>query len=393
VSSGVPAVKFSRTRHYWLLRNAVKELMPRQFVEHGPVEHDPDLENAEHVQLEWPAHVRKPSVGLVRDIDNYPYWTKYARFLRWNEIPFDIYDIHCSHWFRVAQRYDMVLWRPMSFPFELEECRRKFHLLERELGLVCYPSFAEAQVYEDKIAQSELLRHHGFPVIDTFVSNSEQEALAYVAAAEYPLVWKLTTGSGSLGVELVRSRRDAERLIRQVFGFAGRRTYWPYTRQKNYVYLQPLVAGARYDLRVVVAGSLMFGYYRDVPSGEFRASGMHTERYDLPSSAAVRMARRVATALSMPCLAVDFIEDTRSGDLKIIELSLFVEVRDLADQLGKDGVSGALVLDAEGEEYVFRPMLVWMHEAVLKEVMETRWIARETHRLHDQAGNPPSRER
>ena len=187
-----------------LLRNALKELLPGRFPEPGPVDDSADLEEAEPVLLAWPDGVPKPQVGLVPDIDEHPYWTKYRRFLRANGIPFEIYDIHRSTWLREAQRFDMVVWRPSSYPYELEECRRKVHILERELGMVCYPSLAEAQLYEDKITQYELLRHHGLPVIDTFISSSEAETLEHLATCNYPLVWKLTAGSGSLGVELLR---------------------------------------------------------------------------------------------------------------------------------------------------------------------------------------------
>ncbi len=290
-------MRLTRTRRYMMARNALKELLPARFPESRPVDDGAELEGAEQVLLAWPESVPKPRVGLVRDIDDYPYWTKYRRFLRANEIPYEIYDLHRSTWLLDAQRFDMVLWRPSSYPYELEECRRKFHILERELDMVCYPSFAEAQLYEDKITQYELLRHHGLPVIETFVSNSEPETLEYLRSCAYPLVWKLTAGSGSYGVELAPDRRTAERWVRRVFDFAGRRTYWPYVGQKNYVYLQRFIPDATYDLRVIVIGSMVFGYYRDVPRGEFRASGMGSVRWGALPLEAMRIARRVARAL------------------------------------------------------------------------------------------------
>ena len=370
-------MRLTRTRRYWLLRNAVKQLVPRRFSERGPVEDGPELEKAEHVWLEWPAGVRKPHVGLVRDIDRYPYWTKYRRFLQANDIPFEIYDIHRSSWLRDAERFDMVVWALASFPYELDESRRKLHVLEKELGMLCYPSFAEAQLYEDKITQYELLRYHGLPVIDTFISNSEAEVLEYLATCEYPVVWKITAGAGSLGVELVRNRRVAERWVRQVFGFAGRRTYWPYVSQKNYVYLQTFVPHAHSDLRVIVAGSMVFGYYRDVPAGEFRASGMNLVRWDPPPREAILLARRVARALDLPCIAVDMLGDAAGNELRIIELSAFPTV-DMLDELRQDGVAGVFEFDGEADDYRFQPMRVWLQEVALKHVLETRWLARES---------------
>ena len=368
-------MRLARTRRYTLLRNAVKQLLPMRFPEPSPVDDSATLEDAEQVLLAWPDGVRKPHVGLVRDIDEYPYWTKYRRFLLANEIPFEIYDIHRSTWLRDAERFDLVLWRPSSYPYELEECRRKFHILEQELDMVCYPSFAEAQLYEDKITQYELLRRHGLPVIETFISNSASETLEHLAACAYPLVWKITAGSGSLGVERVRTRRVADRWARRVFDFAGRSTYWPYVGQKNYVYLQRFIADASYDLRVIVIGSMVFGYYRDVPKGEFRASGMHLVRWDALSCEAMHTARRVAEVLRLPCVAVDIM--AVGEDVQIIEISQFIQVETPA-QLRLHGVPGAYVLDGPGDEdYHFAPMRVWVQELALKRVLETRWVDRE----------------
>jgi len=369
-------VRLTRTRRYMLLRSAAKHMVPHRFTEHGPLEDGPELEDAEHVLLAWPADARKPFVGLVLDTDSYPYWTKYRRFLQANDIAFEIYDIHRSSWLREAQRFDMVVWRPMSYPHELEECRRKFHILEEELGILCYPSVAEVQLYEDKITQFELLRSHGLPVIDTFVSHSEDETMEYLAHCEYPLVWKLTAGSGSLGVELVRTRRTAQRWVRQVFSFAGRRTYWSYVSQKSYVYLQRFVPNAGYDLRVIVVGSTVFGYYRDVPKGEFRASGMHTERHDPPSAEAISLARRVAEVLDLPHVAVDMLVDTTTKDLRIIEISSFPQVLpgEAFLHYGREPGAGG----SNGPDDVrARPVRLWPQELALKHVIETRWFARE----------------
>ncbi len=370
-------MRLTRTRRYLLLRNAAKELLPRRFPEPGPVTHDPELEEAEPTLMDWPAGVRKPRVGLVRDVDPHPYWTKYRRFLQANDIPFAIYDIHRSSWLRDAESFDMVIWRPMSYPYELEECRRKAYILEAQLGMICQPSVAEVQLYEDKITQWELLKHHALPVVETFISSSQEETLDYLARCEYPLVWKITAGSGSLGVELVRTRRTAERWARRVFGSRGRRTYWPYVGQKNYVYLQRFVPNAGYDLRVIVVGSTVLGFYRDVPRGEFRASGMNTMRFEPPPEESIRLARRVAAALDLTYVGVDMIADSKSHDLRIIEASVFTGVYN-SHQLCRDGVPGAYVFDGHGDEYRFVPMRVWPQELALKAVLERRWTARET---------------
>ena len=375
-------MRLTRTRRYMLLRNAAKRLAPGQRSEHGPLDDSADLEDAEPVMLELPAGVPKPRVGLVKDVDDYPYWTKYRRFLAANDVPYEIYDIHRSTWRQAAESFDMVVWRPMSFPFELDECRRKFHVLEQLLGKVCHPSFAEVMLYEDKLLQYEVLRQHDLPVIDTFITSSLDEALAHVAVCGYPAVWKLSCGSGSLGVELARDRRTAERWLRQAFSFAGRATYWPYVGQKNYVYLQRLEPNSGWDVRCIVVGDAAFGYYRDVPPGEFRASGMGTVRREAPPAEAVRIARRLARALDLPQVAVDLLESPSDGRLSIIEFSSFIQIG-TPRQLTVDGVPGMLVF-SDDDTYEFVPAKVWLQELTLKRVMETRWTA--AARLREEGG-------
>lgn len=365
-------MRLTRTRRYQLLKNLAKRVVPGQHAWHGPLDDSAVVAAVDPVLMEWPAGVRKPVVGLVRDPDDYPYWTKYRRFLDANGIPFEIYDVHRSDWVDRAAGYDAVVWRPMSFPSELEECRRKVFVLERELGLLTYPSLPEATMYEDKLLQYEVLRRHGLPAIPTFVSNSEEEALEYVAGCEYPAVWKVGCGSGSLGVELVRDPRAAARMVRQVFSFAGRRTYWPYVGQKDYVYLQRLEPNRGWDVRVIVVGDVAMGYYRDVPEGEFRASGMETIRRGTPPEEALHIARRVARVLDYPQVAVDMLAHPDDGGLSIIELSSFLMVRTpMMQQI--DGIPGVYVFDAE-ERPRFEPMIVWTQELALRRLLQRWWI-------------------
>jgi glutathione synthase/RimK-type ligase-like ATP-grasp enzyme len=366
--------KLSHTRNYLLLKNSIKRVAPGRFRWPDPIDDTATSRMcvSEPRVMDWPPEVTRPTVGLVADADMPPYWTKYRRFLDANQIPYRLYDIHRSEWRSRAAEFDVVLWRPMSFPYELEECRRKFWFLENALGKICYPSLAEALIYEDKILQYELLDHLGFPVVPTFVSHSEEEALEYAASTTYPAVWKISCGAGSLGVELVKDERTAVRRIRQVFSFAGRRTYWPYVAQKNYVYLQRFEPNAGYDLRVMVMGDTMLGYHRSVPPGDFRASGMDTTYHRSIPNEAMHLARRVRDALGMTMLALDMLADRAEQRFSIIEISLFTQIKE-EFKLEVDGVSGTYRQNGDG--YHFVPGAVVPHDLMLEELFLSRWIA------------------
>jgi len=357
-----------------LAKNAAKRMLPGRYEWMSPVD---DSETSpkrliEPMPMAWPDNVPKPRIGLVKDADVFPYWTHYRSFLQRNDIPFEIYDIHRSDWRRRAEEFDIIVWRPLSFPYELDEARRKAWILENHVGVMSYPTTAEALIYEDKTLQYELLEHYGFPAVATCLTHSKEEALAFARAASYPLVWKIDAGSGSLGVELVRSRRAAERRIRAAFSHSGRRTYWPYLAQKDYVYLQPLAPNAGYDLRVLVVGDYAFGVYRAVPKGEFRASGMHTAYYDALPAEAMLLARRVRDRLGVLMLALDMLVDERRERYSIIELSMFTQTPD-PWYLRVDDVPGLYVFAGDAFEFVSGHVL--LQHLILEELLKQRWIA------------------
>lgn len=335
------------------------------------VDDSPELDEAPPIVMEWPDGLHKPRVALVADAGPRPYWTKFRRFLEYNDIPYELYAVHESGWLQAAKEFDAIVWRVSSTPTELEEARRKIYVLEKVLGKACFPSYEAVLLYEDKILQYEMLKHKGFPVIDTFVSNDLEEARQKLADLQYPVVNKVVPGSASLGVSLLHTPWAASKFINRVFSPAGSLTYWPYVRQKDYVFFQTFEPNDGYDLRVLVVGSNVFGYYRKVPEHDFRASGMDkVEKKALPTDA-MDLACLVANAFDMEMLAVDFLR-RGDGSLRIIEISSFIRV-DTPEQLHVDGVPGVYVLDGPSR-YVFKPGRFWPQELALAEFLRRRWI-------------------
>lgn len=360
-----------KTRSYRLVANAIGSLFPGLVKPRRVVDDRDSLNDAAPVVLIWPSGIPKPLVGLVRDTDDKPYWTKYERFLKHNQIPFEYYNIHASTWRTAAERFDAVVWRPGSEPVELFEARKKIYLLERYLRKSCYPSFDTVMTYEDKILQYELLKHYGFPVIDTFISHDYDEIARQTGVMAYPAVSKVSPGSGSFGVEIVENAGQADRIAGAAFAFAGRQTYWPYLNQKNYVFFQQYQKNEGYDLRIIVIGAIIIGYYRDVPAGDFRASGMGLVRWgELPADA-VELARRIARRFDSVAIAVDMLRDPDTGKLAVIELSSFTRVD--GDEGQRDGVLGIHILDEDGA-LSFQEGKYWLQELALREFFARVWL-------------------
>jgi glutathione synthase/RimK-type ligase-like ATP-grasp enzyme len=334
--------------------------------EHRIYDDSSELEAAPPVVVRWPAEVRRPHVGLVQDVDPYPYWTKYRRFLETNQFPFRLIDIHSRSWLDMLAGLDLIVWRPTWTPSGLEEARRKIFYLNEFLGLKTYPTVRSVNLYEDKILQSWVFTTLGLDTPPTVTSFSRPDALEGVKELGEEVVWKITTGSSSLGVELLRGKQ-ARAAVRRAFSRRGRRTYWPYLNQKGYVYAQALERDLRTDMRIIVVGPLLFGYYRDVPAGDFRASGMGRVRKEALPPDALEEAWYLAHRLQTGAVAMDFIADQACRQHKVIELSSFIQVN-TAEQLLIDGQAGVYVRRSPGR-FEFCEGRYWLQELALAEAL------------------------
>lgn len=331
------------------------------------------LEEAEKVLLSDSSVAKNVIVGLVRDGHEYEgyvkeraYYPKYERFLINNNIQYEYYDILDSNWLTNASKYDLIVWHMTSDPSTQEIATNKLYILDKVLGKKCHPSFDEIWTYEDKVNMHYLYRVHDLPEIPTFVSHSKEDALKYVNKVKYPIISKLVTGSSSFGVEKIENVREAKKIVEAAFSYKGNKTYFPYQRQKDYVLFQEFVPGAEFDLRIVVVGDKMFGYYRYPNEGDFRASGAGNYEKKEIDSKALELAYLVKEKFKCSFLATDFLYSKANQCYYIIESSIFIGI-DTPSQLEIDGVAGYYQRVTEND-YKFVEGKYWLQELVLKEL-------------------------
>jgi glutathione synthase/RimK-type ligase-like ATP-grasp enzyme len=341
----------------------------RQFLPMSDVEYVDDrdkIDDAEIVRIEWPKNIEKPHVGVVRDFGIYPRWTKYCRFLENNSFPYVFYDIHAHDWIENAKNIDAVVGLVSNEFYRLEELQKKYHFLETYLGKKCFPSTAHAVLYEDKSFEAYLAEIFELPFAKTLISHQKEDALAMIDNLRYPLVSKISPAAGSIGVELLRTPRKARRVIRQAFSRNGRKVHVPYFRQKNYVYFQEFIPNDGYDIRVILVGNWVFGYYRKVLSGDFRASGMHPEEKRALPEEAIRIALKANKFVQSPLLVVDMVHGL-DGSYTITEFSPVCQL-DSPEELRVDGIPGAYIIHENGQ-IRFKKGRYWVAELSIKEFL------------------------
>jgi glutathione synthase/RimK-type ligase-like ATP-grasp enzyme len=326
------------------------------------------IQDAEKVPVRCADNIKVGLVDYGSDVLVRPLFDnrlRYVNFLKYNNVSYEDLLISESSWMTSAQKYDLIIWPISSDPSRLEEAKQKIYIMEKLLHIPCYPSYDAVFFYEDKVLQSFFFKFHNLPFVETFVSSNSKETLDFVKKAVYPLISKIRTGSGSRGVQKVKNKKQARRFVNYVFS-SGYQTYHSYLKQKDYVYLQKYVPDSEFDLRVIVVGDKVFGYYRMKPDRDFRASGAGLVVKKALPEEAMRIAIECRDKMRAIMIAVDMIKSKTSGGFMIIEASIFFGV-ETAEQLHVDGKPG--YYHYQDDKFTFHEGKFWVQDLVLAEFL------------------------
>lgn len=212
-------------------------------------------------------------------------------------------------------------------------------------GKLVFPDFRTNWHFDDKVGQKYLLEMAEAPLVPTKVFFSPEDALKWIDTTEFPKVFKLRGGSGSMNVRLVKSKLQAARLARKAFrsGFKNYNSFFqlkdrwlnyrtkgaPFRellegvarffiptrfttiagRERGYVYFQDFIAGNTHDIRINYVFNKCFASRRKVREGDFRASGSGIGEFDMQliPDEVLRISFDVANKLKLQSAAFDFV--------------------------------------------------------------------------------------
>ena len=224
-------------------------------------------------------------------------------------------------------------------------------------GIKAFPDVNTMWHFDDKVAQKYLLEAIGAPLAPSFVFYSRKDALFWAGRTYFPKVFKLRNGAGSDNVRLVKSKKEAFRIIDKAFGKGfkqydgwanlkeryrkfklGKATFWNLAkgvirlawpteyarvtgRERGYVYFQDFISGNDSDIRIIVIGDKAFAIKRMVRENDFRASGSGTILYGKEhfDENTVSMTFEVSEKLRSQCMAYDIV--FHKGKPLILEIS------------------------------------------------------------------------
>lgn len=179
------------------------------------------------------------------------------------------------------------------------------------------PSYEILLAHENKGFQEAVRKKKGIDHLSSeYLFDIDQLDIAF------PYVFKTVGGSGSSGVELVKSESDLERIKKKQFGLTTKRKIKNIIRQyqlpkENYLlyryYYKPFkrfitqnfIEDLTCDYRVLVIGERFYAMRRDVREGDFRASGSKKFNYHDVPAIVLDFAKEIFTKLENPYISMD----------------------------------------------------------------------------------------
>lgn len=294
-------------------------------------------------------------------------WVEYCLS---QDIPFKLLDPYSSDIILHVQECSAFMWHFDHMENSDALFAKQLIFSIEKMGIKVFPNMNSSWHFNDKVGQKYLLEATGAPLVATHVFYEKKSALVWVQGANFPFVFKLRGGAGSLNVKLVKNRREAKRLIKRSFGkgfpqfdawdvfkerlrkyflgkasilsvlkwfcaiFLGSKITGLYQREQGYFYCQEFIKDCKFDIRVVVIGSKAFAIKRVVRKGDFRASGSGYLIYDKEeiSISCIKEAFVTHSKLRAQCLTYDFLIDHMSLP-RLVEISFgyTMEAYDLCD--------------------------------------------------------------
>jgi glutathione synthase/RimK-type ligase-like ATP-grasp enzyme len=283
-------------------------------------------------------------------------WVEYCKEKR---IPCSLVNCYASDIMHQLKSFDILLWHWHHGDPKAVLFARQFLLCAEKMGIKVFPNINTCWHFDDKVGQKYMLESIDAPLVPSYVFYDKQEALDWIENTDFPKVFKLRGGAGSMNVRLVKDRSKAKELCRVAFGrgFKANAGYFadfstrikkvtkasdyiaklrslPTSllniylankmrgRDKGYIYFQDFLANNKYDTRVTVVGNRAFAFRRMVRNNDFRASGSGQIDYETCKidQRCVAIAFEVTDRLQSQSMAFDFVESEDSTPL-ILEVS------------------------------------------------------------------------
>jgi len=327
---------------------------------------------------------------------------KWIEFCVENHVPYKIVNCYNNDIIEQLEDCDALMWHHHHDIYKDILLANKLLFSLQQSGKIVFPNIWTTWHYDDKLGQKYLFEAVNAPAIPTYIFYSKSEAISWANGTDFPKVFKLRNGAGSVNVKLINDKKSAIKLINKAFkkGFSpvnkfgrfkehlrkiklGRESFFKLAKDKNkrakltevskmksrekgYVYFQDFMPDNPFDIRVTVIGNKAFAIKRLTRENDFRASGSGLLVYDKNEidTNCIKTAFDVNEKLKMQCVSFDFIYD-KNKNPKIVEISYAFPVKGFVPAKGYWDKN----LNWHDDEINFQ---AWMVEGIIEEIKASK---------------------
>ena len=271
---------------------------------------------------------------------------RYEQILNFNNIEVVYISSSTPDFFKIIKDLDAIIWHVGLADASKQPYYNIVPVIENDLKIPCFPSSKPAWSFDSKIRQIHQMEANGFPIVKSWVVYEKKAALSLTDTMEFPLIFKLSSGAGSLNVIKVNSKKELANYINKMFnnGFTtnylskslgktfknslltkavviknkilGRKNDYrdlikDWSKQSNYLLLQKFMVNNQFDTRVTTIGNRAFAFRRFNRQGDFRSSGSGLIDHDHNQIdiRCVKKAMEISKHFGFETMAYDFLFD------------------------------------------------------------------------------------
>jgi len=203
------------------------------------------------------------------------------------------------------------------------------YFITRYTGKPIFPNYDQYYCFNDKVKQTDLYEKFQVPSPKTFYTRDKEKAKEFIRQTDYPFVLKDPHSSACLGVYLIKTEKEAEEKIEQIFSPQGLHSL------TNLFYTQEFLPGLDRKLRIITLGDEVYSAYWCVNKNDWvhnAGPGTYISDKNIPDEA-YDLALDVSRKLGYHWMSYDMMY--KEGELYVLEMSCNFGTTGLK-QLGKD---------------------------------------------------------
>lgn len=305
-------------------------------------------------------------LGILKSYKEIDFLTEsYAAACKYCGVDYVILDLLADDWIVNIQQanVDGILVRERASLSEYKSMYdERLWTIKHYLHIPIYPDWHELYLYENKRMYSYYFESHKIKTPETHVFYRKALALKFCSETEYPIVFKTNGGAGGSGVRIIHSKKQANRIINNIFGrfdprMALGNVLWSKYKgipvpklgmsQRHYVIIQKYI-DIETEWRIIKIGDTYAGYQRPVENGHGSCSEMI---FGFPPIDMLQLIKHISENDNIGSLSLDVLV-SKDGQYYVTEMqTLYGSFNNT--QCAVNGVAGRIIF--KNNNFTFEP--------------------------------------